>query len=93
MLAGYLRVYANSEGPVPAHSDQGLRCPQTKSLDIIECFSGEQRPGWYFVHAQDDLNPHILPMLEGTFSLDAAQQTFFIATMKVCLDSFETQIL
>ena len=30
-------------------------------------------PGWDFAHVHDDLNPHIVRMLEGTFSLDAAQ--------------------
>ena len=34
---------------------------------------GEQKPGWYFLHAQYDLNLRILRMLEGIFfSLDAA---------------------
>ena len=32
--------------------------------------NGEQRPGWYFAHAQDDIYLCILRMLEGTFSLD-----------------------
>ena len=27
----------------------------------------------YFAHVQDDVNPHILRMLERTFSLEAAQ--------------------
>ena len=56
-----------------AQSDQGLHCLQTKSLDTIECFSGEQMPTWNLVHAQNDLNLHILHMFKGTFSLDAAQ--------------------
>ena len=29
-------------------------------------------PGWDWAHAQDDVNPHILRMDEGTFSLDVA---------------------
>ena len=29
-------------------------------------------PWWYFAHAQDDVSPHILRVLEDTFSLDAA---------------------
>ena len=29
-------------------------------------------PGRDFAHVQDDANPHILRMLEGTTSLDAA---------------------
>ena len=39
-------------------------------FDTTECMNGEQRPGCYFAHAQDDLNLHILRMFEGTFSLD-----------------------
>ena len=53
-----------------AQSDQGLHCPLTKSVDTTECMNGQQRPGCYFAHAQDDLN---LRMFEGTFSLDVAQ--------------------
>ena len=34
-----------------AQSDQGLRFPQTESVDTIECMNREQRPGWYFAHA------------------------------------------
>ena len=29
-------------------------------------------PSLDFAHVQDDVNPHILRMLEGSFSLDAA---------------------
>ena len=32
--------------------------------------NGDQRPGWYFTYAQDDLSRYILLMFEGTFSLD-----------------------
>ena len=46
-------TYEDSESP-----DQGLRCPQTETLDA---------------HVQDDVNPYILHMLERTFSLDAAR--------------------
>ena len=42
-----------------AQSDPGLRCPQTEPLDTTECFNGEQMPGWYFSHAQDELNLRI----------------------------------
>ena len=42
-----------------------------KSLDTTEWMNGEQRPWWYFAHAQD-LNLHILRMFEGIFLLDAA---------------------
>ena len=41
-----------------------------ESLHTIECVNGEQMPGWNFAQVQDDLNPHTLRMLEGTFSLD-----------------------
>ena len=29
-------------------------------------------PSWDFARVQNDVNPHILRMLEGTFSLDAS---------------------
>ena len=59
-------------------SDQSLHCPPTELLDTIECINGKQRPRRDPVHMQDghaqgDMNLHILRMLEGTFSLDAAQ--------------------
>ena len=43
-------------------------------MDIIECINGEQRPDESFAHAhaQDDLNLHIVRMLEGTFSFGTA---------------------
>ena len=53
-------------------ADLGFRCPQVESLAAIECFNGEPMPGWDFAHVQDDANPHIVHMLEGTFSLDEA---------------------
>ena len=34
--------------------------------------NAEQKPGWYFAHAQDDLNLRILRIFEVSFSLDAA---------------------
>ena len=40
-----------------------------ESIDTTGCFNEEQKPGWGFVHVQDDVNPHILRMLEGTFSI------------------------
>ena len=55
-----------------AHAYQGLRCPQNEWLDSTEYFNGDQMPGWDFAHVQDDVNPHIMHMLEGTFSFDAA---------------------
>ena len=48
-----------------------IRCSLT-SLDTTECMNGEQRPGWYFAHAQEDFKPRTLRMFETTFSLDAA---------------------
>ena len=54
-------------------SDLGLRCPLLESLYNIECMHGEQRQGWDLVHAHDDVNLHILRMLQDTFSLGTAQ--------------------
>ena len=56
-----------------AQFDQGLHCPLTETLDTTECMNREQRPGWYFAHAQVYLNMRILRMFEGTFSLNLAQ--------------------
>ena len=55
-----------------AQSDQCLHCLLTESLDATECMNGEQSPGPFFGHAQDDLNLRILHVFKGTFSLDAA---------------------
>ena len=41
-----------------------------------ECMNEEQRPGWYFTHAQDDLNLLILRMFEGTFSLGETKRSW-----------------
>ena len=38
----------------------------------IECFNDEQMSGSDVAHVQDDVNPHILRMLKGTFSLGSA---------------------
>ena len=56
-----------------AQSDQGFRCPQTESLETKECFNGEQMPGWDCTFVHWDMNPHVIRMFEGTFSLDAAR--------------------
>ena len=64
-----LRAYANSESPEQP-SDQGLNCLLTESLNTTVCRNSEQRPGWLFANAQDDLNLHILCMFEVTFSLE-----------------------
>ena len=68
-------------GPACAstQSDQGPYCPQTESLDTTE----EQRPRWYFAHAQDDLILCIFGMFEGTFMVDAVHMQ--IATAKIRL--------
>ena len=55
-----------------AQSDQGLRCPLPDLVNTIECINREQRPEKDLAHAQGDVNPHFLRMLEGTFSLDTA---------------------
>ena len=31
-------------------------CPLAESLDTTKCMNGEQRPGLYLTHAQDDAN-------------------------------------
>ena len=54
-----------------AQSDQDLHCPLTESLDTTKYMNGEQKPGWYFAHAQVDQNLRILCSFEGIFSLDA----------------------
>ena len=42
-------------------------------IGYTECMNEEQRPGWYFVHSQVDLNLCILRVFDGNFSLHAAQ--------------------
>ena len=70
-MIGYYWVY-EWRAKAPAQSDQGLHCSLTEWLATRECTNGEQRPGWYFVHGQDDLNLRILRIIEGTFSLHLA---------------------
>ena len=73
-----LLAYADSEGPdQPVHQHRLIRTfsvckKKKKSLDIIECFTGEQKPRWDFAHVQDDVNLHILHMLKDTFLHDMA---------------------
>ena len=61
-----------------AQSDQGYHCPLTESLHTTEYMNGEQKPGWYSVHTQDDLNLYIcaclkaLCIFKGTCALVAA---------------------
>ena len=52
--------------------DLGLHCPLTEPMDTTERMNGKQRPDESFAHAQDDLNLHIVRMLEGTFSFGTA---------------------
>ena len=54
-----------------AQFDQGLRCPQPESLDTMKCSNGEQRLSRDILHAQGDVNLHILHVFKGTFLLDA----------------------
>ena len=60
-------AFADSVDPDPS-----LRCPLSESLAKIECTNGEQRSEWDLIHVQD-VNPHILRMLEGTFVLGTAK--------------------
>ena len=50
-----------------AQSDQGLRCPQTESLDTIEFCNVQEMPGWDYACARWCLNLHILRIFKGTF--------------------------
>ena len=63
-------------------SDQGLLYLLTNSPNTTECMNGEQRPGWYFVNVQDDLNLCILHMLEGTFLLARTIYQFIVMLPK-----------
>ena len=71
---------ADSKDPEqPTHPwfDLNRHCPPNDSLDTTECMNGEQRLGWYFAHARDELN---LRMFEDTFSLDATYITIWWST-------------
>ena len=59
-------------------ADQGLHCLLTDSYDTTECVNEEQRPGYNFAHAQNDLNLRILHMFKGTVSLDVFQITVLL---------------
>ena len=56
---GHMRQQRPRSACASAQSDQRLSCPQTESLNTIEWFIWEQRPGWDFAHVQDGVNPHI----------------------------------
>ena len=72
-----LRICADWSGPsLSAHKITGY----------YRIMNGEQRPGWYFAHAQNNLNMRILHMLEGIFffSLDAVNiLEMFVPTLPV----------
>ena len=52
-----------------AQSDKGLRYPLIDWLDTTECINGEQRPGRYFVHAQNYLDLRICALSKTFFCL------------------------
>ena len=76
-------------------SEQDFHCPLRKLLGPTKCIYGAQRLRWYFAHAQDDLNLHILCIFEDTFSLDAAHLIFCIYVCYVfrLLSCFLTNII
>ena len=53
-----LQVYADSEAQINLHirTVWSGDCPLAESLDTTECMNGEQTPGLYLTHAQDDAN-------------------------------------
>ena len=53
-----------------------------RSIGHYRMFNGEQMPGWDFAHVPDDVNLHILRMLESTFSLDATHITRLFSQKK-----------
>ena len=76
MSSGICRQWRPRSACTSAQSDQSLCCLQVESLDTTRMFNGEQMPSRDFAHVQDDVNSHILCMLEGTFSLQMAQIVF-----------------
>ena len=58
---------------------QRLHCPLKETLDTTECMNGQQRPGWYVAYVQGDVNPLILHILEGMFSLNEANSNLSCA--------------
>ena len=63
-VSGICRQRRSGSASASAQLDQGLFCPLTESFYTIECRNGEKRPGSDLAHAQDDVNPHILRMVE-----------------------------
>ena len=73
-----LRAYADSEGPdQPAHSRRLIWAFAVR-LQNYSTLHNVSIPGCDFEHVQDDVYPHILCMLEGTFSLDAGQLSYLL---------------
>ena len=66
-----------------AQSDQGLHSPLPESLDTKEYINGELRPGLDLAHAQDDMNPQTLRLLEAFFSLETVKS--LITLTNLCL--------
>ena len=50
----------------------GLSLSVNRIIGYNRIYEWKAKPGWYLPHAQDDVNPHILRMLEGIFTLEAA---------------------
>ena len=72
----YLRTYADSEGPYQtAHTRSLIRAFAVRKQNhwIQQNSSMENKCPDETAHVQDDVNLHILRMLEGTFSLEASQ--------------------
>ena len=74
--SNYRTVYLSSFRP--CHAKRCLRVyadSEGPAYRII--WYGKQRPWWYFMHMQDDLNLRILCMFDGPFSHDAVFFFFF----------------
>ena len=65
-----------------AQSDQSLHCQLPESLDTMVCINSKKRLLLRHGHVQDDVNLHILCMLEGTFSLDMCPIYFSVNVLK-----------
>ena len=68
---GHMRTAKSQISLCITQSDQGIYCPLTKSLDIIEYLNGEQRPKLDFAHVYQYMKSHILRIPEGVFLLEA----------------------
>ena len=66
-VSGYMRTRAQISLRIRLH------CPLRELLDTTKCIKGEQMPGTYFAHVQNDLKSRgILRMFECTLSLGMA---------------------